>query len=164
MRNSLLHKGAGWAVALTLALSLLAGCETSPYQSSPSKADIGTVAGGALGAAVGSQIGEGKGRAAAVIGGAILGGLAGRYLGRYMEQRDQQQAALALENAQTNETVAWTNPDTGYDYQFTPTGTYEQQGRPCREFVTRANIDGVWETVNGVACRQPDGTWEVVSG
>lgn len=160
-----LRKGTHVIAATALSASLLMiGCQSSPYDTSPSKGDIGTVAGGVVGAAIGSQVGdEGATRAAATVGGALLGGFLGRSIGQYMEEQDRRQAGYALENARTDETVTWTNPDTGYEYNFTPTETYTRQNRPCREFVTQVSIEGRWETVRGTACRQPDGSWQIIS-
>lgn len=152
------RKGVCLAMAMALSTCLFTACQTAP-----SKQDIGTAAGGVLGAAVGSQIGEGSGRTAAVIGGALLGGLIGRSIGRYMDERDYRMAGQALETTPTDQSTTWRNPDTGYRYSLTPTRTYESQtGRPCREFVTEAYIEGERQVVRGTACRQPDGTWEVI--
>jgi surface antigen len=41
---------------------------------------------------------------------------------------------------------------------------YQGYEGPCREFSQRVFIDGRRETAYGVACRQPDGGWRIVSG
>ena len=152
-------KGICPAIMVAMAALLVSGCETA-Y--SPTREDIGTVAGGAAGVAIGSQIGGGSGRTAAMIGGAVLGGLAGRAIGRHMDEQDRSMAAQALETRETHESTTWTNPDTGHEYTMTPTRTYDEAGRPCRDFVTEAIIDGRQETLRGTACRQADGSWQVV--
>lgn len=60
----------------------------------------------------------------------------------------------------THQSSSWQNPDTGYRYAVTPTRTYAEDARPCREYTTEAWINGRRETVYGTACRQADGTWQ----
>jgi surface antigen len=44
-----------------------------------------------------------------------------------------------------------------------PTRTYfGNSGQPCRDFTTRASIDGRNQTIYGTACRQPDGSWQTM--
>jgi surface antigen len=127
------------------------GCSTSK--------DTGTLLGGAIGAAAGSQVGGGDGRTIATIGGAILGGLIGGEIGRRMDERDMQQTGYALENARSNESTRWVNPDTGYSYDMQPTNTYQTASGPCRDYTMMAVIEGRNERINGTACRQSDGSW-----
>jgi surface antigen len=69
----------------------------------------------------------------------------------------------ALENNPVNETSDWVNPDSGNAGTVTPVQTYEDAaGQPCREFVTTIIIGGREEQGYGTACRQPDGSWQVV--
>ena len=138
------------AFALTLA-----GCETPP-----SKEQVGTVGGAVVGAAVGSTIGGGTGRTVAIIAGTIAGGMIGNRIGQKLDEADRIKAAQALETSQTGQRTAWKNPDSGEQYAITPTRTYEASGAPCRDFTFVANVDGKSETVQGSACRQPDGTWK----
>lgn len=35
---------------------------------------------------------------------------------------------------------------------------------PCQQVVGQAEIDGVLQVISGVACLQPDGTWQLVDG
>ena len=57
----------------------------------------------------------------------------------------------------------WVNPDTGYEYRMTPVDTYYQApDQPCREFQMLVDMRGQPERVFGTACRQPDGSWEIV--
>jgi surface antigen len=62
----------------------------------------------------------------------------------------------------------WRNPYTN-NYGYVTPGDYHDDGYqgyegPCREFSQRVFIDGRRETAYGVACRQPDGSWRIVSG
>ncbi len=125
---------------------------------------LGSVLGAAAGAAAGSQIGSGTGNKAAIVGGTILGFLVGGAIGRSMDQVDQNCVGQALERAETGQTVAWNNPETGARYQVTPTRTYQDStSRYCREYTTTGRIDGRVQQLYGNACRQPDGSWEFLN-
>lgn len=137
---------------LTASLAVLPGCVT--------KESSGAVIGGALGGIGGSQIGQGKGRTAAIIAGTLAGALVGGAIGRTMDQSDHVRTQQTLEQTPTGHTVAWTNPDSGSQYQVTPVKTYNTSTGPCREYSTVAIIDGRKETIYGTACRQPDGSWK----
>ncbi|MBF0256600.1 MAG: glycine zipper 2TM domain-containing protein [Gammaproteobacteria bacterium] len=133
-----------------ISVGLLAGC---------SQQQTGNVVGGVVGAVVGNQFGGGSGQVAMTALGAIAGSMIGGAVGQNMDENDQLRAQYALENSRTNEASSWTNPDTGYRYTVTPTRTYNDSGRSCREYSTRATIDGRQEVIRGTACRQADGSW-----
>jgi surface antigen len=70
----------------------------------------------------------------------------------------------ALEKNPTNQPSDWVNPDTGHSGAVVPLRTFESaQGQPCREFVTTIIIGGRQEQGYGTACRQPDGSWQIVA-
>ena len=56
----------------------------------------------------------------------------------------------------------WENPDTGNEFAVTPIETYERSGRPCREFEFRVETDRGSDTEERTACRNSDGTWEIL--
>jgi surface antigen len=141
-----------WLLAAVPAALLLGGCQTTNEQGGQL---LGAIAGGVLGA----QVGSGSGRVAATIAGTMLGGFIGGNIGRQMDDGDRYRAGQALEQTPTNQSSSWQNPDTGYSYAVTPTRTYYESERPCREYTTEAWIDGRRETIYGTACRQADGTW-----
>jgi surface antigen len=122
---------------------------------------IGGLIGGAAGGLIGNQVGKGSGNTAATIGGVVVGAIVGGTVGRQMDQADHACVAQALEYGQSNQAVAWRDPD-GRSYQVTPTRTYQQQGHHCREYVTRASVDGRNQRITGTACRDPNGTWRIV--
>lgn len=69
----------------------------------------------------------------------------------------------ALEYNKTDQSSDWVNPDTGRSGAVAPTKTYTNaQGQPCREFTSSITIGGKAEQGYGTACRQPDGTWQIV--
>jgi len=70
----------------------------------------------------------------------------------------------ALENNKSNQPSDWMNPDTGNSGGVTPIRTFaDAQGRPCREFISTIIIGGEEQQGYGTACRQPDGSWQIVS-
>ena len=123
---------------------------------------VGQAVGGALGGLLGAQVGSGTGQIAAAVAGGLLGAYFGGNVGRTMDEVDRRNARDTLERNPTGQTSTWQNPDTGNTYAVTPTQTYQDSGRPCRDYTTEAWIDGRRETIKGTACREPDGTWRTV--
>jgi surface antigen len=148
-------KTTGCTIVLSLCLALSA-CAT--------RQQTGGLVGAGAGAAAGAAIAKND-TVGAVVGG-LVGGLLGSEIGRRMDDNDQRYLANTFETSPTGRTSEWTNPDTGTTYSATPTETYTRADRPCRNFTLEADVDGNAgdETVNGIACRRPDGTWEIVSG
>jgi len=129
------------------------------------KQTVGGLGGAALGGWAGSTIGSGKGRLAATAAGALIGALVGSEIGRSMDDVDRMKARGAYHEATAaplGEQVAWNNPESGNRGTVVPTrdGT-STSGRYCREFQQSVVIGGQSEQAYGVACRQPDGTWEI---
>lgn len=144
-------------ISILLITFLLAGCQT------PTKRDTGAALGGIAGGLLGNQVGKGKGRTAAIIIGTIAGAYIGGSIGQSMDENDQYRSQQALENNQVNQTSSWRNPDTGNNYDVTPTRTYQASTGPCREYTTEAIINDQTETVYGNACRQLDGSWQATN-
>lgn len=146
------------ATVVLIGALALAGCATPPTQE-----QTGMVIGGILGGVLGSHVGGGSGRTTATIVGAIAGAVIGGAVGRSMDESDRLKTAHALETVRTGVPTQWRNPDTGNYYTVVPTKTIERAEGPCREYTVDAVIGGKRETVYGTACRQPDGSWRVVS-
>ncbi|MHB8766281.1 MAG: RT0821/Lpp0805 family surface protein, partial [Deferrisomatales bacterium] len=124
---------------------------------------LGSLLGGAAGGVLGAQVGGGSGRVAAIVGGTVLGVLAGGGVGRSLDQLDRWRLGQTLESLPTRESAAWRDPDRDRTYVVTPTATYRApDGRYCREYQATATIAGAAQQVYGTACRQPDGSWEIV--
>ena len=71
----------------------------------------------------------------------------------------------ALEYNKSNQSSDWVNPDTGNSGGVTPVKTFtNSQGLPCREFTSTIVIGGQQQQGYGTACRQPDGSWQIVNG
>lgn len=143
-------------IAAAAVLLLAAGCN-------PTREQQGHVLGAVAGGVLGNQIGGGSGRVAATIAGTLLGGYIGGNVGRLMDDGDRYRAGHALESTPTYQSSSWHNPDSGHRYAVTPTRTYYEGSRPCRDYTTDAWIDGRRETVHGTACRQSDGSWRAAN-
>jgi len=123
----------------------------------------GMVIGAILGGVLGSNVGKGHGRTAAIIAGTMIGAKLGGNVGRSMDETDRLKAAHSFETAHTGEPSNWQNPDTGNQYTVTPTRTYESGTGPCREYTVDAKVGGKDEKIYGTACRQADGSWQMVN-
>lgn len=147
-------------VAGLIVASLTSGCE-NPKQA------IGTIGGGALGAWAGSTIGGGRGRTVATAVGAVTGALVGGYVGQQLDRADKERAERTaqstLESSPIGRAGQWRNPDTGNCGTITPTRTYQSSGMYCREFTQAITIAGRTQQGFGTACRQPDGTWQILN-
>lgn len=117
---------------------------------------LGAAIGGAAGGLAGSRIGKGDGRTAAIVGGAVIGVLVGGAVGRAMDRVDQACVGQVLEYAPDRYPVSWNG------YEVVPMRTWEQSGRYCREYQSRAWIGGRQQLVHGTACRMADGSWQIV--
>lgn len=128
---------------------------------------VGTLLGAAVGGLVGSQIGHGTGNKIAIGAGVLAGGLLGNRIGRQLDCKDieyhNNTAQQTLETQRTGTTETWTNPDSGHSGSVTPTRTYyTADGKPCRDFTQTISVNGSVEKVKATACRQNDGTWQIV--
>lgn len=147
------------AGALALALT---SCTTGgPKQTG------GTLLGGIGGAVIGSQFGKGTGQLVGVAAGTLLGAFLGSEIGSSLDKADQtyanQTAQRSFESAPSGQSMGWKNPDSGHSGSITPMKTYQlNNGQYCREFTQTINVGGKVQQGYGTACRQPDGTWQIV--
>ena len=78
------------------------------------------------------------------------------------QQREHEAAQVYATTAPIGETIYW-NEGSASGY-VTPTREGRSSaGRYCREFQHEVTIGGKREQSYGTACRQPDGSWEVIS-
>jgi len=148
-------------VALLMLLTL-AGCGTTGTVGP--KTTIGGLGGAAAGGLLAAALG---GKGTGIAGGAILGGLLGGAIGSGLDTMDQRYAAQAaqqaLETTPAGSSVAWRNPDSGHSGIVTPTRTYQTaSGQYCREYQQEIVVGGQRHQAYGTACRQPDGSWQIV--
>ncbi len=136
---------------------ILSGCAGS------SKEQQSAIAGSIIGGAIGHQFGKGKGKDVMTVVGAIAGGMIGGNIGRGLDQQDQRRVNQTLETAPNYQKVAWENPNTRTNYEFTPTSSYQGnvngQQSQCRDYVMDAWIDGRMQQIKGRACKDARGQW-----
>ena len=132
------------------------------------KETVGTLLGAAAGGLAGAQVGKGRGRLVATGVGTFLGAMIGNEIGKSLDRADrlamQRTTQRTLESAPVGKTSTWENPDSGNYGSVTPQKTWRQDdGTYCREFTQTITVGGRTEEAYGTACRQPDGTWKIVS-
>lgn len=78
-----------------------------------------------------------------------------------VQQREHEAAQIAATTAPLGERIIWQEGDASGYVVATREGT-TTSGRYCREFQHEVSIGGRIEQAYGTACRNPDGSWEVV--
>jgi surface antigen len=125
---------------------------------------LGAALGGTAGGLLASEVAESEARGVAIAAGVIVGATIGGGIGRSMDRMDQRCLGQVLEHAPSNQDVAWKNPDSETQYSVTPARTYQDDAqRYCREYRAKAVLAGEPEETWGTACRQPDGSWQIVN-
>lgn len=129
-----------------------------------SKQDMGTVTGAVAGGLLGSTLGQGSGKMLAIGVGTVAGALVGNAIGKSMDDVDRMKMNNALEHNNLGQPAYWRNNNTGADYRVVPVKNVTVDGNQyCREYRSVANIGGKKQQVYGTACRQPDGSWQIVN-
>jgi 17 kDa outer membrane surface antigen len=73
-------------------------------------------------------------------------------------------ATEVLSHGQKNASVPWENPDSGARGTVTPIASaYMQDGRTCRDFLASYVNGSAQSWMQGEACKQGQGNWEVRS-
>ena len=136
-------------------------CRTSP---DPAGVIVGALIGGLLGNAVGS----GGGRTGATIAGVVVGGAVGAALTRNLDCEDRSYAYKTYYDGfnagRPNASYQWRNPRNDHRGEFR-VGTYfnDPAGFRCANYTQTIYVQGRPQAARGNACRQPDGTWAIVS-
>lgn len=122
------------------------------------KGQVGAASGAAAGALIGQAIGH---NTEATLIGTAVGGLLGYIVGNEMDKYDRQELNHVYERGVSNQSSSWVNPDTGNQYNVTPSPAYTNQStnQICRQAEISALIDGRQETTYTTACRDNSGRW-----
>jgi surface antigen len=128
---------------------------------------FGSQQGGALlgvtGSVAGAPAGRDQTRAAAAPTGAVIGGIGGSEAGRQMSDRERAIAASAeyraLEYGRSGAPTGWDYPATNHRGSIVPGRPYQRGSQYCRTYAHAISGGGAPETVKGIACREPNGTW-----
>lgn len=158
----------GTLIAFFLASVLvLTGCTQNGQWPWGTKQTVGAGAGAVAGGLAGSAIGSGSGRDWAIGAGVLLGALMGSEIGKSLDRADQiaaQQAQQQAYAAPIGQTITWSNPQSGNSGSYTPVREgHTPSGDYCREYQQTIVVDGRAETAYGTACKNPDGTWQLVN-
>lgn len=156
-------------VAAGSALALLAACAQpgDQRQGSLDKQTVGTVAGAIAGGVIGSKFGKGSGKGIAIGVGTLLGAALGNEVGASLDRADmayyRNTSQQALETAPPGQTLPWSNPQSGNHGTVTPQAYYQTaSGQYCREYTQTISVGGKQAQGYGTACRQPDGSWQII--
>lgn len=132
--------------------------------------NVGTLGGAVVGGVGGNYLAKkakirGAGRTIATIGGTIAGGYLGNILGRNLDARSRERATYAHHNAVvTGQPQRWQGQAGSRSYgSVQPGHPYRTSTGICRDYIHTVTIDRRSETVRGIACRNPDGTWRDAS-
>ena len=166
-------------VAIAAASLLLAACNGQQNARSAAaggitggggldKQDIGTGIGALGGAALGTSMTHGKGKIVGGVLGALAGAAVGNAIGASLDRADmtyyQQTQQKALETSNAGQALPWSNPQSGNSGVIIPQAPYKNtSGQYCREFQNQITVGGKTQSGYGTACRQPDGSWQIVS-
>ena len=173
------------SVVLTIAgCSLIVGCANRQYATPEeaiqnacsafgpkalSGALIGGVAGAAGGAAIGAAAGGGKNAGYGALAGLAAGLLTGAIIGNITDQKDCQQAHLALQQmnaAATGTRLTWANNASGSYGAFTPVSDAKTvNGHICRDIRSDYFIKNHQPVTGepGLVCRTTGGDWARVA-
>ena len=135
-------------------------------RSSPDPAGI--IAGALIGGLFGNTVGRGGGRAGATLAGVIVGGAVGAALTNRLDCEDRSYAYRTYYDGfnagRPNATYSWRNPRNDHRGEFRVANYYNDRGGfRCANYSQVLYIQNRPQEARGVACRQPDGTWAIVS-
>lgn len=126
------------------------------------KTNVGTAVGAIGGGVLGSAIGGGAGQVVATIGGALLGGMLGNSVGQSLDNADMASYDRASQKAlESGRSRTWRHGNK--HGTVTPHKRYTNNaGQYCREYSQTIVVDGRTHKGYGTACREDDGSWQIV--
>jgi Ni/Co efflux regulator RcnB/surface antigen len=128
----------------------------------------GAVIGGAvIGGILGNAVGHGGSRAGTTIAGAVVGGAVGAALTSHLSCEDRGYAyrtyRQGFDAGRANARYEWRNPN-GARGELQVRDYYnDPDGFRCAKYTQTIYVNGRPEAATGRACKQPDGTWAIVS-
>lgn len=153
--------GFGKAAAGAALIGIVALGACSPQGMGP-RQEVGIVSGALLGGTAGHLIGRGDG--ASILAGALLGGIIGGAIGADLDEQDRQRAVQAEFRAlDTGRPTAWQGDRREVRGEVIPGPSFSEGRQFCREYTHTIYIGGRPQEGFGTACRQPDGSWRIVS-
>ncbi len=128
----------------------------------------GVIGGAVIGGLLGNVLGHGGGRTGATVAGVVVGGAVGAALTSHLNCEDRGYAYKTYANGfnagRPNTKYEWRNPDNGNYGEFQVRDYYKDpDGFRCANYTQRIYVHGRPETASGRACKQPDGSWAIMS-
>ena len=152
-----------WLLAGVMSVMVFEMTGCTPGNNVPGATGAGALAGGLIG----NELFHGKNAFAGVLAGALIGGVIGNRVGNYMDEQDKANMQSAIVNTPVGQQASWTNQNgpngQPVTYAVRPVQNYTSDHRYCREYQTTVTVGGKAQQAYGKACRQPDGSWKVVS-
>jgi len=140
----------------------LSGCASTSGPNEAGGTVVGAGAGAIAGGLIGGALGGSSGTVVGAVTGAALGGLAGNAIGRDLDEQDRIAAMEAQDLAfESGKRRPWRG-QRAYGY-IEPGAEFDDTRGHCRNYTHRIYIDGRPRAAQGVACRGPDGVWQIVS-
>jgi surface antigen/Ni/Co efflux regulator RcnB len=128
----------------------------------------GVIGGAVIGGLLGNVLGHGGGRTGATVAGVVVGGAVGAALTSHLNCEDRGYAYKTYVNGfnagRPNAKYEWRNPNNGNYGEFQVRDYYKDpDGFRCANYTQRIYVNGRPETASGRACKQPDGSWAIMS-
>lgn len=138
-------------------------CEQQRQGNTAGGAIAGAIAGGLLGNAISGRGDRGAGTAL----GAIFGGVVGASIASNLNCEDRSYAVdtyfNGFEAGVPNRRYNWRSPRSGASGYLQVRDYYQDpRGMRCANYAQEIYVRGRPELAQGYACRQPDGTWQLV--
>jgi surface antigen len=161
-KEMVVHLGSILRATALISVLTLAACENQgPNQTG------GTAIGAATGSILGAAIAGPHDSLAGALFGAVAGGIVGNAIGKNLDDADRahmREAEMRAYSSPLNEPISWNNPNNGHSGYVTPIREgHGHSGDYCREFQTEVIVGGQRQSAYGRACRQPDGSWKIIS-
>ena len=143
--------------------------DDSYYQECRNSPDpAGVIAGALIGGLFGNAVGRGSGRGGATVAGVIVGGVVGAALTSNLDCDDRSYAYRSYYDGfnagRPNASYQWRNPRNDHRGEFRVDNYYDDRdGFRCANYGQTIYVQGRPQEARGVACRQPDGSWAIVS-
>ena len=128
----------------------------------------GVIVGALIGGLLGNAAGRGGGRTGATLAGVVVGGAVGAALTNNLDCEDRSYAYKTYYDGfnagRPNAVYRWSNPRNQHRGEFRVVDYYnDPAGFRCSNYSQTIYIQGRPQEARGRACRQPDGTWAIVS-
>ncbi|WP_246658628.1 hypothetical protein [Mesorhizobium sp. J18] len=98
-----------------------------------------------------------------IVGGGLVGSAFGVQLGRGERRSALEAEYRALESTPAGQAVTWEGSFSGRSGKVVAAQPYRVGSQDCRQYTHTITSGGVEQTARGTACRNPDGSWTVLS-